>query len=479
MFATPLDWVLNLLILQGLMGAFDTLYHHELTVGLPQRPGARKELTLHAVRALLYGVVFAALAHVGFHGLWVAAIAALVLVEVGLTLWDFVVEDNSRKLPSTERVLHTVLAINGGALFGLYAWQLADWASLPSALVSLDTGWRGCLLSLFAAGIALSGVRDALAARKLGQAAATPNPFADLPHQRVLVTGGTGFIGEALVSQLLAAGHNVTVLARDPLNAAYLFHGRARCVPALDQLHSAEQFDAIINLAGAPVVGPRWSPQRKAQLLASRVGTTQALQAWLARATHKPATWIQASAIGYYGVRPADELLHEDSRAGQGFMTELCARWEESAQPAQRQGLRLVTLRLGLVFGPGGALLPLLLPHRFGLGGRMGNGRQIMSWVHRDDVLGMIARALGDGTMQGTYNAVAPEAISQADFAQTIGRLMHRPVFLHLPAAPLRLVMGEMAQLFFDGQRVVPHRLQSQGYVFRYPTLAGALRALI
>lgn len=476
--ATILTWALNLLIAQGLMGAFDTLYHHELTVDLPHRPSARLELTIHAVRAVLYGLLFAGIAHLGFHGVWAWLLAGVVLVEVALTLWDFVVEDQSRKLPATERVLHTVLAINGGALFGLYGAQLVQCSAMPSALVPLDFGWRGWVLTLFAAGVAASGVRDGLAALGMARLPAAQNPFKHLPHQRVLVTGGTGFIGETLVGQLLDAGHQVTVFTRAPLRAAYLFDGRARCMRSIGALNAAETFDAVINLAGAPVVGPRWSARRQQQLLASRVGTTQALVDWLAKAQHKPAVWLQASAIGFYGVRDAAETLAEDSAQGTGFMATLCAQWEAAAQTAGAYGTRQVVLRLGLVFGPGGALMPLLLPFRVGLGGRMGSGRQIMSWIHRDDVLQLVARALHDPQMQGIYNAVAPDAASQAVFARTAGQLLGRPVWFHVPAFPIRWLLGEMAELFVDGQRVAPARLVKAGFVFRFPTLDSALRDL-
>ena len=157
-----INWVLALLLAQGLLGAIDTLYHHELTVALPRHHGAKKELAIQSIRALLYGIVFAAIANIEFHGEWIVSISILVAIEVGLTLWDFVVEDNSRKLPATERILHTVLAINGGALFGLYAWQLVQWFALPPALVAVDFGWRGDALSLLAIGVTISGVRDGL-----------------------------------------------------------------------------------------------------------------------------------------------------------------------------------------------------------------------------------------------------------------------------------------------------------------------------
>lgn len=472
-------WVLGLLLAQGLLGAVDTLYHHELTVALPRRPGAKEELAIHSIRALLYGVVFAAIANIEFHGAWIVSISTLVAIEVGLTLWDFVVEDNSRKLPATERILHTILAINGGALFGLYAWQLVQWFALPSALVAVDYGWRGDALTLLAIGVAASGVRDGFAALRLGKAVTPPNPFIGLAHRRVLVTGGTGFIGEAMVNLLLDAGHDVTVWARDPLRAAYLFDGRARCLRDLAKLDAAEHFDVVINLAGAPVFGPRWSPERKLQLLASRVSTTQALLDWAAQAKTRPSTWIQASAIGYYGVRDGSEILDETSTRGSGFMAELCVRWEAVAQSVETLGIRHVTLRFGLVLGPGGALLPLLLPYRFGLGGRMGDVKQVMSWIHRDDLMRLFAEAISNDVMQGTYNAVAPETITQTDFARIAGEVLNRPVWLHLPATPIRWLAGEMAQLFVDGQRVIPKRLLSSGFQFRHATISGALRDLV
>jgi uncharacterized protein (TIGR01777 family) len=470
--------VLGLLIAQGLLGAIDTIYHHELTVALPRRPGAKKELAIHSIRGLLYGVLFAAIANAEFHGWWVISISALVAIEIGLTLWDFVVEDNSRKLPATERILHTVLAINGGALFGIYAWQLAQWWLLPTALIGVNHGWQGSLLTLFAVGVAASGIRDGLAAMQLGKSIAPSNPFVDQAHRKFLVTGGTGFIGEALVNLLLDAGHDVTVWVRDPLRAAYLFDGRARCIRDITRLDSAEHFNAVINLAGAPVAGPRWSTQRKSQLLASRLDTTQGLLNWFANAKSRPDTWIQASAIGYYGVRKASETLDESSTHGEGFMAELCVHWEAAAQAIEKLGARRVTFRFGLVFGPGGALPSLLLPYRLGLGGRLGDGRQVMSWIHRDDLLKLLAEAVNNDAFQGTYNAVAPEAVTQAQFAKTVGQVLLRPVWLHLPATLIRRLAGEMAQLFVDGQRVIPQRLLDSGFRFRHPTLISALRDL-
>lgn len=310
----------------------------------------------------------------------------------------------------------------------------------------------------------------------------SPNPFLFQERLHVLVTGGTGFIGTTLVRQMLDAGHAVTVLARKPARATALFGGKARCIGSLDALDASTAsvaWDAVINLAGAPVVGPRWTPKRQRELLASRVGTTRALTDWLATAAHKPEVWIQASAIGFYGVREPAEALTEESLAGAGFMAELCAQWERAARPAADAGVRQVVLRLGVVWGPGGALPLMLLPIRLGMGGRLGSGRQVISWIQLDDVLRLIARSLRDPGMQGIYNAVAPEATSQAAFAATAGELLGRPIWLHLPARPIRWLAGEMAQLFVDGQRVVPQRLTEAGFKFEYPTVQSALRHLL
>jgi uncharacterized protein (TIGR01777 family) len=418
------------------------------------------------------------MAHLQFGGAWASVIALLFMLEITLTLCDFVVEDRSRKLPALERMMHTVLAVNGGAFFALYCVQLTQWASFPTGLGAIDLGWKGWVLTLFAMGATASGIRDGLAVLRMQRDGKRSNPFVGAAFKRVLVTGGTGFIGGTLVNQLLDAGHSVSVLTRDPLKAAYLFDGRARCMRSLGKLDLDETFDVVINLAGAPVVGPRWGPQRQAELIASRVGTTEALMTWLRHARHKPALWIQGSAIGYYGVCDTSESLDEQASKGDGFMAELCARWEAAAQPAAQFGVRQVVLRLGVVFGPGGALLPMLIPFRLGFGGRMGDGQQIMSWVHRDDVLQVIARSLHDESLRGTYNVVAPETVSQTVFAESVGKVLKRPVWFHIPAALVRALAGEMAQLFFDGQHVVSRRLSEADYTFRYPTLDAALRDL-
>lgn len=308
-----------------------------------------------------------------------------------------------------------------------------------------------------------------------------PNPFAGQPSQHVLVTGGTGFIGTALVNQLVEAGHQVVVLTRDPQRAQARWGERVRCIDDLAAFLArpgSSGPDAVVNLAGAPVVGWPWTKRRQKVLLASRAGTTRSVLKTLTQAARLPKVWVQASAIGFYGVRPPSERLTESSRPGVGFMSKLCQRWEESADPVNLVNRRLVTLRLGVVWGQGGALPPLLMPIRLGFGGRIGGGSQMVSWIHLQDVLRLVARCLADTSMTGVYNAVAPEPISQAQFVQTAAAVLRRPNWFPLPAAPMRWVMGEMAEIFVDGQQVVPQRLITQGFTFDFPTAQSALRDL-
>ncbi|GGP21036.1 TIGR01777 family oxidoreductase [Silvimonas iriomotensis] len=303
--------------------------------------------------------------------------------------------------------------------------------------------------------------------------------FNALSPQRVLMTGGTGFIGRMLAQQLVQTGHSVTVLARDPFRAGKNGISGVNYVGSLAQLDTDSAFDAVISLAGAPVAGPRWTAARKAVLLGSRINTARAVLEWLERAPARPAVWIQASAIGFYGVQEASQRLAEHSAAGHDFASQLCAQVEAAAAAASALGMRVVSLRFGIVLGHGGALPALTLPIRWFVGGRMGDGRQMISWIHQHDVMALFARVLADPGLQGPINAVAPQAMDQAGFVRAAAGVLRRPLWLHLPASLLRVMLGEMAQLFVGGQHVVPEKLTQAGFVFRYPTLQQALADLL
>jgi len=305
----------------------------------------------------------------------------------------------------------------------------------------------------------------------------------------VLVTGATGFIGRQLVRALRAEGHAVSAWTRDPQAAARVLGAEVRCVDRLEALASAPVVDVVVNLAGAPIFGPRWSLARQAALLQSREGTTDMLVDWIATLPTRPRLLLSGSAIGYYGVQSQDDAaaLTEDSPPQDVFMSELCRRWEASAAAASRHGVRVVCMRFGVVFGRGGGSLPkLLLPVRLGIGGRMGGGRQVLSWVHERDVLRAMAHVWAvaqartpDTSLQPqAYNFTAPGALTQEAFARIAADVLHRPCLLPTPGWPVRLALGEQADLLLEGQRVAPARLLQTGFRFAFPDARSALKDL-
>ncbi|MEO7549140.1 MAG: TIGR01777 family oxidoreductase [Ramlibacter sp.] len=303
--------------------------------------------------------------------------------------------------------------------------------------------------------------------------------------QHLLVTGGTGFIGRHLVAQLLGQGHRVTVLTRRELLPAAMAHPQLRACTRLEQIGTADAVDAVVNLAGARILGVPWTQARRQALLDSRVAFTQRLVRWIAGLQARPRILVSGSAIGYYGVQADgdDRVLTEADGPQPVFMSDLCRQWEEAAGEAVRHGVQVACLRFGLVLGHGGALPMMLLPVRLGLAGRLGSGRQWMSWVHVEDVVRAIGHTLQTpqrvAVAGNAYNVTAPEAVRQIDFNCAAARVLHRPCVLPAPAWPLRLLLGEQSQLLLDGQRVAPARLESEGFAFRHPGLQAALQQLL
>ncbi len=472
-----MELFITLLMAQAFMGAFDTLYHHEFKVALPQRSNARLELAIHAMRAIFYAGLFLGLAWYEWRGYWVGLLVIVVLMEVMLTLWDFVIEDRTRLLPASERVTHTLLAINGGAAFMLLATQLPQWYAQPSEFYRVDYGWPSVVLTLAALGVFLSGMRDGLAAWEVQRLDLQLN--LDLGgHRRILISGGTGFIGSAWVREVLAQGHEVTLITRHPVAATMQFEGKVRALASASELSDQEVFDVVINLAGAPVVGLPWSTKRKQVLTQSRMVSTQDLLRYVERAQQRPSVWIQASASGFYGARN-EQTLDEFSAVGNGFAAELCYAWEAMTAGLNRLGVRRVVLRFGMVFGRSGGAFPMmLLPYRMGLGAVIGRGTQFMPWIHLEDVLRLMAHVIREPEVEGVINAVAPDQPTYREFAHLTGSLLQRPVWLWLPEALLRKVLGEMAGMFVDGPRIIPSRLEEIDFEFRFPQLRSAIMDL-
>lgn len=472
-------WVL--LFAQIAMGGFDTLYHHELTLRLAWQPKQATELGLHGVRNLIYAIVFLALGWTEPQGGYAATLLALMLIELGITLWDFVEEDRTRLLPASERVTHTLLTLNYGVILALILPELWMRAGMATALPFVFHGLPSVLVALAAVGVTLSGLRDLAAARRaprLAEPDAAGLADALAPHRKILVTGGTGFVGQRLVTALAEAGHEVIVLTRDAARGAMLPRP-VRIVTRLAAIDSAERIDAIVNLAGESIAGGLWTARRRAAIRTSRIETTRALAALCDRLAVPPAVLVNASAIGLYGDR-GEELIDETSAAGTGFCHDVCAAWEAEADRLAARGVRVVRLRIGLVLAAAGGLLGnLLLPFEFGMGGRIGSGRQWMSWIHRDDLVRLIAFAIATPALEGAVNATAPNPVRNADFTRALGDALGRPTVMPLPAAPLRALLGDFAdELFLASQRVLPVHAVFEGFRFRHPRIEGALAAI-
>ena len=294
----------------------------------------------------------------------------------------------------------------------------------------------------------------------------------------ILVTGATGFIGRKLVYRLVERGDGLIVHARNAAKAADLFGPYVDVVTSLESVPAETRIDAIINLAGAPIAAAPWTRRRRALLLDSRLGVTRELVALVERAAVKPTTWINASAIGYYGARPGDEPLNEKSSSGTGFQAELCRRWEEAATRAAEHGVKVATLRIGVVLGAdGGALPSLARPVRLFAGAVLGTGRQWFSWIHVDDLLDVVSFVLDEAKLAGPLNATAPTPVRHTELMTAIAATLRRPLWpLRIPGRLLRASVGEVAELFVDGQRVMPDRLQALKFEFRYATIDAALR---
>jgi len=293
--------------------------------------------------------------------------------------------------------------------------------------------------------------------------------------KKVLLTGGTGFVGNRLVNALVAAGHTVSVVTRTPER-----HRTARAgVDYVGWLPPLDRHQALVHLSGEPIFGARWSAEVKGAIRASRIDSTRRLVEALRACARRPAVLVCASAIGWYGDR-GDEVLTEASAPGSGFLAEVCQAWEDEAQRAEELGVRVVRVRIGVVLGAkGGALAQMLLPFKLGLGGPLGSGSQWFSWVHLRDVVALFVRAVDDPSLRGAFNATAPNPVTNREFTRTLGRVLHRPAFLPIPPLALRLRFGDAAQVLTASQRCLPEAALRAGFTFQFATLEGALRDIL
>ncbi len=294
---------------------------------------------------------------------------------------------------------------------------------------------------------------------------------------KILVSGTSGLVGSALVPFLTKCQHEVYALVRTRAdlhpNEIAWDSQRGVVSPAL-----LEGLDAVVHLAGESITG-RWTAEKKKHIYDSRVQGTRLLCQALSQLQNPPAVFVCASAIGYYGNR-GDEILTEQSNKGEGFLSDVCAEWEEATRPAAEKGIRVVNLRFGVILSPkGGALKQMLPPFQWGVGGQMGPGTQYMSWIALDDVVKIIDEVIQQYRVAGPVNVVSPHPVTNAEFTKTLGRVLHRPAFLNMPAFAVKLVFGEMGEeLLLSSARVQPKKLEQMDFQFTYPDLEGALRHL-
>ena len=470
----PLEvWLV--LSVQVVLGFADVAVHHELIARLPWRSGAAPELRLHSARNLAYAVIFLTLAWIVPLGWTAWILAALLLAEATITFIDWIVEDSSRPLPASERALHGLLAINFGVLLALLAPIVWQWQSEPASLEFVVRGVWSWLATVAAAGLLAMAIRDFAASRRVDRFQTTPLSL-DLPdHQRWLVTGGTGFVGRRLTEALADGGHEVTVLTRDVNRAPHLT-APFRVVTSLDQVDSTERFDVIVHLAGEPVAGGPWTPARRQRIERSRPEMASRLIELIRRLETKPKVLIGASAVGWYGDR-GDTLLDEDAEYQDCFAHRSCELAEVASAEAERLGVRVVMLRIGLVLGrEDGLLAQLLTPFDLGLGARLGSGRQWMSWIERDDLARLIAFASTHEAIRGPVNAVAPHAVTNRVFTKALARALRRPAWFVLPRFLLVGALGDMArELMLASQRAFPAKALENGFEFRQPEIDAAL----
>lgn len=304
---------------------------------------------------------------------------------------------------------------------------------------------------------------------------------------RVIITGGTGLIGRSLCAEMVQAGYDVVVLSRSPQRKAVAQSGVT--IVGWDGhtgrgwAHLADGADAIVNLAGESLAGKsllrmRWTPERKFEIIDSRVHSGAAVVDALRVIEHKPRVVVQASAVGYYGPRGSEQVTEQD-RAGKDFMSEICVNWEASTAPVETFGIRRVVIRLGIVLSrTGGALPRQMLPFRLFTGGPIGSGQQGYPWVHHYDVSRAIRFLIETPAVTGVYNLCSPQPLTNAEFGRALAHVLHRPFWLRIPAVVFKIAFGEAATVLLDGQKTYPQRLLDLGFEFRYPEIGAALANL-
>lgn len=298
---------------------------------------------------------------------------------------------------------------------------------------------------------------------------------------KVAIAGGTGFVGSRLVERLLAEGHQVLILTRNPASAKPAPNVEVVAYNPKESgawQQSISGCDAVVNLAGEPIAEKRWTPEHKKEIINSRKIGTQKIVEAISKANPKPSVLVSASAIGYYGISET-ATFEESSPSGNDFLAQVCQEWEAEAQKVKDTGTRLVIVRIGIVLAMGGAIGKMIPPFKMFAGGPIGTGKQWFSWIHRDDLVNLILFALKQREVEGVLNATAPNPVRMNEVSQTLGEVLNRPSWLPVPAFALEVLLGDGAQVVLEGQQVLPKRTITQGFDYQYPTLKQALEEFL